>query len=110
MSKIFVSGLVNIEVTCSINNFPIEYCPIEYNFHGVNVGVAGVGYNIAKAMTALGDEVDIATIIGNDLMGKTITSEFESCGINTSLMEKKLEKTCTSNILYETVNEKYTVI
>ncbi len=101
MSKIFVSGLVNIEVTCSINNFPIEYCPIEYNFHGVNVGVAGVGYNIAKAMTALGDEVDIATIIGNDLMGKTIASEFESCGINTSLMEKKLEKTCTSNILYD---------
>ena len=53
MSKIFISGLVNIEATCRINSFPIEYAPIEYNFHGVNVDVAGVGYNLAKALTAL---------------------------------------------------------
>lgn len=101
MSKIFISGLVNIEATCSVDNFPIEYCPIEYNFHGVNIDVAGVGYNIAKAMKTLGDDVDIATIIGNDLMGKTIVSEFENLGINTDFVKNKLEKTCTSNILYD---------
>ena len=43
MSKILVSGLVNVEITCKVDEFPIKYEPINFNFFGVNIGVAGVG-------------------------------------------------------------------
>ena len=31
MSKILVAGLVNVEVTCKVDEFPIPYEPIDYN-------------------------------------------------------------------------------
>ena len=30
MSRIVVSGLVNVETTLNIGQFPVEYTPIEY--------------------------------------------------------------------------------
>ena len=35
MSKILVAGLVNVEVTCKVDEFPIRYEPIDYNFFGL---------------------------------------------------------------------------
>ena len=34
MSKILVCGLTNVETTVKVGSFPINYCPIEYNFFG----------------------------------------------------------------------------
>ena len=51
--KILVSGLLNIETTVAVKEFPINYYPIDYPFFGVNSGVGGVGYNIAKALFVL---------------------------------------------------------
>ena len=55
MKKILVSGLINTETTVKIKEFPIEYFPIDYPFFGVNTRVSGVAYNIAKALSTLGD-------------------------------------------------------
>ena len=57
--KILVSGLLNIETTVSVRGFPIQYYPIDYPFFGVNSSVSGVGYNLAKALTVLGDSVSL---------------------------------------------------
>ena len=54
MSTIFISGLINIETTVQVDAFPIEHTPVRYPFFGVRSTVAGVGYNIAKALTTLG--------------------------------------------------------
>ena len=54
--KILVSGLLNVETTVAVKGFPIPYYQIDYPFFGVNSNVSGVGCNIAKALTALGDE------------------------------------------------------
>ena len=62
--KILVSGLLNIETTAAVRGFPIEYYPIDYPFFGVNSGVGGVGYNIAKALVALGDTVELHSFLG----------------------------------------------
>ena len=64
MSRILVGGLANIEVTCRVDEFPIKYQPIDYNFFGVNLAVAGVGYNLVKSFATLGDEVDFARVFG----------------------------------------------
>lgn len=100
MSRILVSGLVNVEVTCSVERFPIEYEPINYNFFGVNVAAAGVGYNLTKALAALGDDVDIAAMIGTDMASKLVLSELE--GVTSGrFLRRQLSQTPASVVLYD---------
>ncbi len=74
MSKILVCGLVNVETTVSIDSFPLEYCPIDYSFFGINSYPAGVALNIALALNTLSDTVKLLSMIGNDSAGKVVRS------------------------------------
>ena len=69
MSKIFVSGLANVETACAVRGFPIEYQPVDYNFFGISSGASGVGLNVSLALTALGDQVSFASFAGDDPAG-----------------------------------------
>ena len=100
MKRILVSGLVNTETTCSVKDFPIPYQPIDYNFFGVHTSVSGVGFNVAKALTALGNQVDIATLLGNDPAGDIALRELDAAGINTSFVTRVLPETCSSVVLH----------
>ena len=100
MSKILVAGLVNVEVTCKVDEFPIRYEPIDYNFFGVNIAPAGVGYNIVKALKTLGDEVEVATMVGNDFSAKLVLDELESMG-TARMVSHSLSQTPSSVVLYD---------
>ena len=41
MSKILISGLVNVETTVPVRKFPVDYYPIDYPFFGINTAVSG---------------------------------------------------------------------
>ncbi|WP_018249549.1 carbohydrate kinase family protein [Orenia marismortui] len=101
MSKILVSGLINIETTLKIKEFPLEYNPVNYPFFGVNSTVSGVGYNLAKALTALGDEVNLLSMIGQDLSAKAIISTLEEEGIAGDYVLDSLKSTPQSIIIYD---------
>lgn len=77
MSKIFVSGLANVETSCAIRRFPIDYQPIDYNFFGVSSIASGVGLNISLALAALGDDVSFAAFAGDDAAGVLVRSAGE---------------------------------
>ena len=62
MNKILVSGLINIETTLKIDQFPLNYFPVTYPFHGIQSTVSGVGFNLAKALIILGNQVKIFII------------------------------------------------
>jgi ribokinase len=81
MSKILVSGLINLETTLKVEGFPLPYAPVRYPFLGVRSTVSGVGYNLAKALHTLGDEVVFCSLIGADGVGKWVLAELESLGI-----------------------------
>ena len=72
MSRIFVSGLANVETSCAVGQFPIAYQPIDYNFFGVTSIASGVGLNVALALTALGDSVSFAGFVGDDDAGTLV--------------------------------------
>ncbi|MBQ3284513.1 MAG: carbohydrate kinase family protein [Ruminococcus sp.] len=72
MSRIFVSGLSNVETSCAIESFPIEYQPVDYNFFGVKSIASGVGLNVALALTSLGDTVSFATFAADDDVGALV--------------------------------------
>lgn len=72
MSRIFVSGLSNIETSCEIERFPIDYQPVGYKEFGITSIASGVGMNVALALTTLGDTVSFATFAADDDAGALV--------------------------------------
>ncbi len=101
MAKIYVSGLINTETTVRVAGFPIPYYPIDYPFFGVQTRVSGVAYNISKALLTLGDEVVLASLIGNDTQGDIISGQLKKDGLDESLIRRELPETASSVVLYD---------
>ncbi len=101
MSKILVSGLINIETNVRIRQFPINYYPVDYNFFGVKSNVGGVGYNISKALSTLGDNVSLVSYLGNDYEAYRIEQELEKDDIDGKNILHQLAETPTSAIFYD---------
>lgn len=104
MTAILVSGLINIETTLRIAEFPLAYNPVNYPFNGIQSSVSGVGYNLSKALTRLGNRVEFLSIIGRDefaadVVRKTLAQD----GICDSNVLSLVDHTAQSVILY-TVN------
>ena len=99
--RILVSGLLNIETTVAVKGFPINYFPIDYPFFGVNSNVSGVGCNIAKALTALGDDVGLVSFLGNDDESVRVISDLEKHGIRTDMISRTLKNTPASAVLFD---------
>ncbi len=99
--KILVSGLLNTETDVSVRQFPIQYYPIDYNFFGIDTFVGGVAFNIAKALTVLGDKVCLASLIGRDISANLIKSALQELSIDTIYVKAKLERTPNSAVLYD---------
>lgn len=101
MKKILVSGLINIETTLRIDQFPLDYFPVRYPFHGVQSTLSGVGFNLAKALTILGDNVNFLSLIGKDFYEPIIRAECSSIGISDQYVLSVLPQTAQSVIIYE---------
>lgn len=101
MARIFVAGLINIETTLKVDGFPIPYNTARYPFFGVNTTVSGVGYNVSRALTRLGDEVVFASMLGDDFSGSLVRMQLAHDGIDDSLVLSDLGKTPQSVILYD---------
>jgi acarbose 7IV-phosphotransferase len=101
MPNILVSGLINIETTLRVERFPIPYSPVIYPFFGVNSAVSGVGYNIARALTTLGDEVRLLSMIGKDPLAELVRLALDRDGISPENVLPVLRQTAQSVILYD---------
>ena len=103
---IFVSGLINVETVLNIESFPIEYSPVNYTFNRISSSVSGVGYNISRSLSTLGNKVTLLSFLGNDDRGKFISSKFKSENsesnmykLDTSLISYSMDETPCSVIL-----------
>lgn len=101
MAKILVSGLVNMETTCKVRRFPVEYYPIDYPFFGVQSAVSGVAYNIAKALRSLGGDVRLLSMTGDDFQAAYIRQELKDLGVDTASIRGVLRQTPGSVVLYD---------
>jgi len=101
MAAILVSGLINIETTLRIAEFPLSYNPVNYPFNGIQTSVSGVGYNLSKALTRLGNRVEFLSLIGRDefaadVVRKTLAMD----GISDRYVLSLVDQTAQSVILY----------
>ncbi len=101
MGRFFVAGLSNIETTLGVEGFPLDYFPVRYLQFGIESSVSGVGYNIAKALTCLGNRVDFASLIGGDANGRLVRDALAEVKISDELVIVGMTTTAQSVILYE---------
>ena len=101
MSRFFVAGLINLETTLAIDGFPVPYFPVRYPFFGIQTTVSGVGYNIAKALNRLGNQVDFASLIGGDDNGDLVRKALEADRIGDELILSNGDETAQSVIIYD---------
>lgn len=99
--RVLVSGLINLETTLRVNGFPIDYNPVNYPFFGVQSRVSGVGYNLAKALLTLGNEVRFLSLIGQDSAAFLVQEALRGDGIPAHGVLQQLRETAQSVILYE---------
>jgi acarbose 7IV-phosphotransferase len=74
---------------------------VRYPFHGVTSSLTGVGYNVARALKTLGNDVRLASIIGQDAVGELVLSTLERDGISSEFIRRKMPDTAQSVILYD---------
>ena len=101
MKKILVSGLINIEIDVKIKSFPIKYEQVIYNNHGINSCISGVGFNVAKALTKLGSQVDFHSIVGKDFYSKWLKGILAKEQMSSLNVLELLNETPRSVILYD---------
>ncbi|MHB1449718.1 MAG: carbohydrate kinase family protein, partial [Bellilinea sp.] len=102
MASILVSGLINIETTLRIAEFPLAYNPVHYPFNGIESSVSGVGYNLAKALTRLGSPVEFLSLIGrNDYAADLVRAALAQDGIPDSFVLSQVDQTAQSVILFD---------
>lgn len=101
MAKIVVAGLCNIEVTLRVESFPIHYSPVLYPFYGVNSAVSGVGFNVAKALTRLGNSLQFLTLLGKDTPQKLVREALRDEGIRVKYVLDRLKATPQSVVIYD---------
>jgi len=101
MTRILVAGHINIETTVKVDGFPIDYSPVRFPFFGVNTTVSGVGYNVAKALTRLGDDVDLLSVIGTDPAALLVRQALAEAGVADDGVLPLARNTAQSAILYD---------
>ncbi|MEK6222023.1 MAG: carbohydrate kinase family protein [Chloroflexota bacterium] len=101
MANYLVSGLINIETTLQVDRFPVVYSPVEYPFFSVDASVSGVGYNITKALTRLGNRVNFLSLLGQDLAVASIREEITANYINDQYVVESAAQTARSIIIYD---------
>lgn len=96
---ILVSGLLNIETNLRVDGFPVDYQPVRYPFFGIQSRPSGVGYNLAKALTTLGEPVKLLSLVGKDSSADIVRAGLRAAGVDDGHVLSQLDETAQSVIL-----------
>ncbi|MBP5609334.1 MAG: carbohydrate kinase family protein [Lachnospiraceae bacterium] len=64
MSKFVVAGITQIETIVNVDRIPMEYVPMTSVPDSIHISAGGDAYNEALALTWLGDDVRLMSVIG----------------------------------------------
>lgn len=98
-ARITVAGLYNLETNLGVDGFPLPYFPVCYPFNRIQQCHAGVGYNVAVALSRLGNEVQLATLVADDETGQHMREALRRQGLSDAAVLPLLQATPQAVIL-----------
>jgi acarbose 7IV-phosphotransferase len=98
---ILVCGTLNLETTLPIDGFPMEYEPVRYRRFELRSQPSGVGFNVARALTVLGNRVRLASLVGKDFLGRALREALPAHGLSDELVLPMLEETPQSVVIFD---------
>lgn len=101
MTKFLVSGLINVETSLRIAGFPLQYEPVCQSPFGIESAVSGAGYNVARALTALGNPVLFLSIVGHDFAGQQVLESLRHNHIRADFVIAQASRTVQAIILHD---------
>ncbi|HEX2316204.1 MAG TPA: carbohydrate kinase family protein [Thermomonospora sp.] len=78
--RIVVAGVASLYLTVQVDGFPLRYAPYVRPGWAASA-VAGAGVHVARALRALGDDVRLCTVVGEDPAGSLIRRELDRDGL-----------------------------
>ncbi|MBE6049817.1 MAG: carbohydrate kinase family protein [Clostridium sp.] len=94
--KILIFGLLYIESVLQIKGDKADVLPRICSYCDINMLISGDGIYMAKALSCLGDKVDLVSFIGDDFAGKLIRNYLHENNINDNYISNTLERTLLS--------------
>lgn len=80
MGRIVVAGVASLAVHVAVEQFPVEYTPVARP-RWLCSGAGGAGAQIAAILRALGDEVQLCTVVGRDPAGRLVRQALRAGGL-----------------------------
>jgi sugar/nucleoside kinase (ribokinase family) len=81
MSRIAVAGVLNISVSRQVERFPVALVSSAVDNGGLSVAPAGTGWQVARTLQELGDDVVFATYVGTDPLGAVAIAALRRHGL-----------------------------
>jgi ribokinase len=98
---ILVCGTLNLETTFPIAGFPLAYEPVCHRPFEFRSQPSGVGFNIAQALSTLGNRVRLASMIGSDFLGTALRQSMARFGLSDEFILPGLDETPQSIIIFD---------
>lgn len=100
MSRVLVMGPMYVETVVKVPSIPLPEIKVLDDTYGIETNFSGHGYNVAKALSRLGDSVNFLSVLGNDLYYPVMKNVLVNEGIRTEYIVPSLNATPHTIILY----------
>lgn len=98
--RILVVGVINLETSLQINEFPIKYNSLNFVNDKISSNLGGVGFNIVKSLSILGSTVRLSTLTAGDIIGELIDFKLQNENIEINRLNI-LSGTPQSVVIYD---------
>ncbi len=96
-----VCGTLNFETTFPISAFPLEYEPVVYRSFELTSHPSGIGFNVARALTMLGNRVRLVSMVGPDFLGTALKQSMPRFGLSDEFIVPILDETPQSVVVFD---------
>ena len=83
--RALVVGNVGLETSLKLTTFPLPDAS-SYQPHKLELGVSGVGFNVARALQTLGTDVRLASVVGADTVGDFVRAKLDEMALDSSYL------------------------
>lgn len=99
--RVVVIGVASQQTSLPVGSFPLQYEPQRSLTGQIRHTVGGVGFNVARVLSVMGNMVALASPLGEDYPAAMVDAEAYRYNISTHLCRRELLRTPRTVVLYD---------